>query len=80
MEAAIDAIDEAGRALAADPSADRWKTLRDVIEVFKMQNDHSWTDTWPKDFKRPYGDAADAFIKKAMNCRDVKRRDEEARQ
>ncbi len=153
LEAAIGAIDEAERALAADPSADRWKTLRDVIEVFKMQHDDDWTKNyytdedreklaekmkttpkevvergqsdwaaliadveeaaargddpadrpaqalaarwkdlvgqftqgdpgitkglnklwndqthWPKDFKRPYSDAADAFIKKAMNC------------
>jgi len=153
LEAAIDAIDQAERALEADPSADRWKTLRDVIEVFKMQNDYDWTKNyytdedreklaekmkttpkeviekgqsdwavliadveeaaargddpqsetaqalgarwkdlvgqftqgdpgiakglnklwndqthWPKDFKRPYSDAADAFIKKAMNC------------
>ena len=153
LEAAIGAIDEAERALAADPSADRWKTLRDVIEVFKMQHDYDWTKNyytdedreklaekmkttpkdviekgqsdwavliadveeaaargddpaappaqalaarwkdlvgqftqgdpgitkglnklwndrthWPKDFKRPYSDAADAFIKKAMNC------------
>jgi len=153
LEAAIGAIDEAERVLAADPSADRWKTLRDVIEVFKMQNDYNWTENyytdedreklaekmkttpkeviekgqhdwavliadveaaaargddpssersqalgarwkdlvgqftqgdpgiskglnklwndqthWPKDFRRPYSDAADAFIKKAMNC------------
>ena len=153
LEAAIGAIDEAERVLAADPSADRWKTLRDVIEVFKMQRDSNWTENyytdedreklaekmkttpkeviekgqsdwadliadveaaaarnddptsetsqalaarwkdligqftqgdpgitkglnklwsdqthWPKDFKRPYSDAADAFIKKAMDC------------
>jgi DNA-binding transcriptional MerR regulator len=153
LEAAIGAIDEAERVLAANPSADRWKTLRDVIEVFKMQRDHNWTENyytdedkakiaelikttppevvekgqrdwadliaevetavanaedptgehakalaarwkglvnaftqgdaglhkglnklwsdqthWPKDFKRPWSDEADAFIKTAMNC------------
>jgi DNA-binding transcriptional MerR regulator len=31
-----------------------------------------WNDPthWPKDFKRPWSDAADAWIKQAMNCRD----------
>jgi len=152
LESAISALKEAERALAADESADRWKTLRTVMEIFKMQNDWSWTqnyyteedraklaermkDTskeiveagqrdwaaliaeveeaavsedpssdraqaladrwrnlvnqftrgdssiqkglnrlwsdqthWPKDFKRPWSEQADAFIKKAMNC------------
>jgi DNA-binding transcriptional MerR regulator len=154
LESAIAAIDEAERILNADGSADRWKTLRNVIEVLKMENDWSWTEkyysdeqraklaelhketsketieqgqrdwtvliadveraaaegvkpesdsaqslarrwsdlvaqftkrdpeiksalnrmwtdqtNWPKDFKRPWSDAADEFIKKAMNCR-----------
>jgi DNA-binding transcriptional MerR regulator len=153
LESAIEAIEEAERALRDDESADRWKTLRSVMEIFKMQNDWSWTqnyytdedraklaermkDTpkevieqgqrdwtaliaeveeaaahedpagdraqalatrwrdlvaqftrgdagihkglnrlwsdsthWPKDFKRPWSDEADAFIKRAMNCK-----------
>ncbi|HEY8314713.1 MAG TPA: MerR family transcriptional regulator [Candidatus Baltobacteraceae bacterium] len=152
LESAIAAIEQAERALDADESADRWKTLRDVMEVFKMRNDWSWTENyytdedrvklakrmedtpkevvergrrdwanliaeveeaakledpgseraraladrwqglvnqftrgdagitkglnnlwsdtthWPKDFKRPWSDQADAFIKKAMGC------------
>jgi DNA-binding transcriptional MerR regulator len=153
LESAIEAIEEAERALATDAGVDRWKTLRTVIEVFKMESDYSWTQKyyseeakakleermketsmevveqgqrdwtaliaeveeaasrnedpagdhaqrlaqrwsdlvrqftrgdadihrgldrlwsdsthWPKDFKRPWSDAADAFIKKAMNC------------
>jgi MerR family transcriptional regulator, thiopeptide resistance regulator len=153
LESAIAAIDEAERALSRDESADVWKTLHTVIEVFKVQNDWEWTkkyyseeaieqleerlrdtskelieqgqrawtallaeveeaasrgldpssDTarelarrwsellaqftqgsaaiaqglnrlwsdpthWPSDFTRPWSDAAEAFIKKAMNC------------
>ncbi len=152
LESAITALKEAERALALDELADRWATLRTVMEIFKMQNDWNWTqnyyteedraklaermkDTpkevieagqrdwaaliaeveeaagsedpssdraqalahrcrdlvsqftrgdsgiqkglnrlwsdqthWPKDFKRPWSDRADAFIKKAMNC------------
>jgi DNA-binding transcriptional MerR regulator len=153
LESALTVIEEAQRALAAGASADRWKILRTVMEVFKMQNDWNWTqeyyseaarekidehrlntpretieqgqrnwtaliaeveaavangddssaaqaralarrwrglvaqftqddaeisrglnrmwsDTthWPKDFKRPWSDAANAFIKQAMNC------------
>lgn len=30
------------RALAAGASADRWKILRTVMEVSKMQNDWKW--------------------------------------
>lgn len=155
LESAIDALDEAERALVADPSADRWETLRNVIEVFRMQRDANWTDNyytaedrvklaekmrttpeevvargqrdwaqliedveaaaaagedpasdlahslaarwkalvgqftqgdpgiakglnklwsdrshWPADFKRPWSDAADVFIKSAMHCTD----------
>jgi DNA-binding transcriptional MerR regulator len=43
LESAIGAIDEATRSLASDAGADRWKTLRQVIEVFIMHNDWSWT-------------------------------------
>ena len=152
LESAIEAIEEAERALRADSTADRWETLRNVMEVFKMKNDWNWTqnyytdedraklaermmdtpkdvveqgqrdwtaliadveaakdedpageraqalatrwkdlvnqftrgdagiqkglnklwsdDThWPKDFKRPWSDEADAFIRKAMDCK-----------
>ncbi len=162
LETAIGAIDEAERALEADPTADRWKTLRDVIEALKMKQDHNWTENyyteedreklaekmkttpkevvqkgqtdwadliadveaaaarnddpksessdalaarwkslihqftqgdpaiskglnklwsdqtyWPKDFKRPYSDAADTFIKSAMEERRNKNGNEE---
>lgn len=43
LDAAIDAIDEAERVLAADAGADRWDTLRTVIEVLKVENDSNWT-------------------------------------
>ncbi len=153
LESALAAIDEAARALDAGEPADLWATLRDVIEVFEVQNDWEWTKQyysgealerveelqrttpasvveqgqrdwtvliadveeavvravdpssdeartlanrwralvgqftqgdaevsrglnrlwndsthWPADFKRPWSDAADAFIKAAMNC------------
>lgn len=153
LESALAAIDEAQRLLDGDDGTDRWTILRNVMEVFRMQNDWSWTqeyyseearakleegrrDTpdsvveqgqrdwtaliadveaavaegveptsetaaalakrwraliaqftqgnaevsrglnklwsdqahWPRDFKRPWSDAADAFIKRAMNC------------
>jgi DNA-binding transcriptional MerR regulator len=152
LESALAAIDEAERALA-DDAADRWQTLRNVIEAFRMQNDYDWTlnyyseearqrieehrrttpkevieqgqrdwtvllaeveeaasrgldpasehaqalaerwrsllaqftrgdaevqrglnrlwsdpTHWPSDFKRPWSDAADAWIKNALNC------------
>lgn len=153
LESALAAIDEAERALKRDEPADIWATLRNVIEVFEVQNDWEWTKKyysgealelveqrqretpqevveqgqrdwtsliadveqaaaskidpsseearalaarwralvmqftggetqiqsglkrlwndsthWPADFKRPWSDAADAFIKAAMNC------------
>jgi DNA-binding transcriptional MerR regulator len=43
LDSALAAIDEAERALSGDAPADRWETLRTVIEVFRMQNDWSWT-------------------------------------
>jgi MerR family transcriptional regulator, thiopeptide resistance regulator len=46
LESALAAIDEAERALSGDAPADRWETLRTVIEVFKMQNDWSWTQEY----------------------------------
>lgn len=153
LESALTAIDEAERALTRGEPADLWATLRNVIEVFEVQNDWDWTKKyysgealkrieerqretpqgvveqgqrdwtaliadveqavargvdpssdearvlaerwhglvmqftqgdagiqrglntmwsdathWPADFKRPWSDAADAFIKAAMNC------------
>jgi MerR family transcriptional regulator, thiopeptide resistance regulator len=153
LDSALAAIDEAERAVAGGETADLWATLRNVIEVFEMQNDWEWTKKyysgealerveerqrttpasiveqgqrdwtaliadveqavgrgvdpssdeaqtlaqrwraliaqftggdaqiarglnrmwsdsthWPGDFKRPWSDAADAFIKSAMNC------------
>lgn len=153
LESALAAIDEAERALDAGQPSDLWATLRNVIEVFEMQNDWEWTKKyysdealqrveerqrttpakvveqgqrdwtaliaeveqaaargidpssgeaqtlaqrwralvaeftqgdseigrglnrmwsdsthWPADFKRPWSDAADAFIKAATNC------------
>lgn len=49
LDSAIAAIDQAERALTSDPSADRWKTLHDVIEVFKVKNDWSWTENYYTD-------------------------------
>jgi DNA-binding transcriptional MerR regulator len=41
LESALTAIDAAERALSSE-SGDTWETLRNVIEVFKMQNDWEW--------------------------------------
>ncbi|MFY9718830.1 MAG: MerR family transcriptional regulator [Candidatus Cybelea sp.] len=43
LESALDAIAQAQRALADDETADRWKILRTVMEVFRMQDDWAWT-------------------------------------
>jgi DNA-binding transcriptional MerR regulator len=58
----------------AQALAGRWKGL--VRQFTKGDADVQqglnklWSDQthWPKDFKRPWSDKADAFIKKAMNC------------
>lgn len=52
LESAIAAIEEAELALCADGEADRWETLRTVIEVFKMKNDWSWTQNYYTDEDR----------------------------
>lgn len=58
----------------AQSLAKRW---RDLVGQFTKGDpdvhqglNNLWSDSthWPKDFKRPWSDAADAFIKKAMNC------------
>ncbi len=43
LDSALAAIDEAERALARKERLDLWKTLRTVIEAFKMKNDWEWT-------------------------------------
>lgn len=43
LVSALAAIDEAERALVREGQIDLWKTLRTVIEAFKMQNDWEWT-------------------------------------
>jgi hypothetical protein len=66
-----DATGERAQALAK-----RW---RDLVRQFTQGDpdihhglNRLWNDPthWPKDFKRPWSDAADAWIKQAMNCRD----------
>jgi MerR family transcriptional regulator, thiopeptide resistance regulator len=50
LESALDAIDQAQRALEGNGRrADLWKTLRTVIEVFKMQNEWDWTKKYYSD-------------------------------
>lgn len=71
-EAAARNEDPAGQ--HAQTLADRWKAL--IGQFTKGDADVSqglnnlWSDPthWPKDFKKPWSDAADAFIKRAMNC------------
>lgn len=79
--AALIAEVEAAVAHGVEPSsadarvlAQRWRGLvaqftQGDAEVSQGLN-RMWSDTthWPKDFKRPWSDAADAFIKQAMNC------------
>lgn len=79
--AALIADVEEAAARNDDPSAEpaqklaaRWRGLvgqftRGDADVAQGLN-RLWSDTahWPKDFKRPYSDAADAWIKKAMGC------------
>ncbi|HEY2476355.1 MAG TPA: TipAS antibiotic-recognition domain-containing protein, partial [Candidatus Cybelea sp.] len=55
--------------------AKRWRTLvasftGGDVEVSSGLN-RLWSDQthWPADFKRPWSDAADAFIKAAMGCK-----------
>jgi DNA-binding transcriptional MerR regulator len=60
---------------AAQALAGRWKDLlaqftQGDAEVHRGLN-QLWSDQthWPSDFKRPWSDAADAFIKKTLNCK-----------
>ncbi len=43
LESALDAIERAQSALAADATADRWAILRTVMEVLRMPDDWTWT-------------------------------------
>jgi DNA-binding transcriptional MerR regulator len=70
-DAAAAALDPASETAGA--LAERW---RDLLALFTQGNaeiqqglNRVWSDSahWPTDFKRPWSDAADAFIKKAMN-------------
>ncbi|HLY02862.1 MAG TPA: TipAS antibiotic-recognition domain-containing protein [Candidatus Cybelea sp.] len=72
---------EAAASRGIEPSSDeaaalaqRWRSLVASFtqgdgEVARGLN-RLWSDQmrWPKDFKRPWSDAADAFVKQAMNC------------
>ncbi|HEY6487446.1 MAG TPA: MerR family transcriptional regulator [Candidatus Cybelea sp.] len=69
VEHGIDPSSEQACALAS-----RWRELvgsftQGDAEVSRGLNT-LWLDQthWPADFKRPWSDAADAFIKEAMNC------------
>ncbi len=72
---------EAAVAEGTDPSSERAQALakrwRDLIAQFTQGNaeiaqglNRMWTETthWPSDFKKPYSDEAEAFIKAATNC------------
>jgi MerR family transcriptional regulator, thiopeptide resistance regulator len=65
----VDPASETARALAQ-----RW---RDLLALFTQGNgeiqrglNRIWSDSahWPSNFKRPWSDEANAFIKKAMDC------------
>lgn len=74
---------EAAAARGLDPSsgealalAQRWSAL---VRQFTQGNaeiqrglNRLWSEPthWPSDFKRPWSDAADAFIKAVMNCKE----------
>lgn len=67
----VDPASHSGRALA-----ERWSALvrqftQGDADIHRGLN-RLWSDQthWPADFKRPWSDAADAFIKKAMNCNE----------
>jgi DNA-binding transcriptional MerR regulator len=72
-EAASQGVDPSSD--AAQALAGRWKDLlaqftQGDAEVHRGLN-QLWSDQthWPSDFKRPWSDAADAFIKKTLNCK-----------
>jgi DNA-binding transcriptional MerR regulator len=78
--AALLAEVEAAASAGVDPSSEKAQALaqrwRDLLAQFTQGDadvrrglDRLWSDTthWPNEFKRPWSDAADAFVKKAMN-------------
>jgi MerR family transcriptional regulator, thiopeptide resistance regulator len=71
-DAAVRGIDPASD--EAKNLADRWRSLvqqftQGDTEIQRGLN-RIWSDSahWPADFKRPWSDVADSFIKAAMNC------------
>jgi DNA-binding transcriptional MerR regulator len=46
LQRAIDAIDDAQKALERADDGARLKAVQNLIEAFKMKNDHSWTETY----------------------------------
>jgi MerR family transcriptional regulator, thiopeptide resistance regulator len=46
LERAERAIERAERALDAEPNGDRWQVLRNVIEVFRVEDDYRWTERY----------------------------------
>lgn len=48
LQSALNAIDEAAKALD-DTRADLWQTIRDIIEVFKVENDWQWARKYYSD-------------------------------
>jgi DNA-binding transcriptional MerR regulator len=58
----------------AQALAERWRALLQQFTHGDAEIQHGlnrlWSDSthWPRDFKRPWSDVAEAFIKKAMNC------------
>jgi len=72
VEAAAKDVDPSSE--RAQELAKRWKGLVHSFtggdpEIHRGLN-NLWSDSthWPKDFKRPWSDEADRFIKAAMNC------------
>lgn len=57
LESAVQALDDAERILCADPSADRWTTLRTVMEAFQMKDEHAWTQRYFSEAARSKVDA-----------------------
>ena len=58
----------------AQALAERWRALLRLFTggdaAIQQGLNKLWSDPthWPKDFKRPWSDAADAWIKRVMNC------------
>ncbi len=46
LECAARALDQAARELDANANGDRWQIIRNVIEVFRMEDDYRWTERY----------------------------------